>query len=427
MRPNNDIKKTNIFKKIFKSTLIKKGGVATLDQIFLSATNFLITILLIKYLTKADYGYYSIAYSIALYLVSIQNALINTPLNVLYAGIRKEEQKNYVSSLLWSFLLVLIPVTLLIIIVSPILNKIGIEKQIINMCIALSISAIGILIREYARSYLYTIHRETSVLLLDIIFIVSYILCIFLIIWLGSLSILFVFISMGFASLFASLIYLGPIVKKFNLKSITSSFIQNWEFGKWALLGATTSHARAYGSTYILSLISNIEAVADLNASRLLMMPFAQIILGWERIIKPHGSQMREDNRLKYFYKEMILSALLISVGLIVYSSTLYVFFDSFIDILFKAEYQGLAKYLPFYTIIFMLRIASKNASNGLQVIKQFKSESTVSLFTMIITLTSSYYFVKLLQIKGALISNIIGELFFAILVWHIFTKQIIK
>src|SRR5947199_326008 len=85
-----------------------KSGAAFVDQAILSGTNFVTAIILMKTAAKEDYGYYSIAFAASLFLVSLQNAVVTTPLAVLLAGKRGEED-DYVGALYWGQLLAAIP------------------------------------------------------------------------------------------------------------------------------------------------------------------------------------------------------------------------------------------------------------------------------------------------------------------------------
>src|SRR5438093_4000598 len=77
-------------KSPISSSLILKSGIAFVDQAVLSATNLFISLILIKNVPKAEYGYYSIVLAISLFLVSMQNAIVTTPLAVSLAGKKGE-------------------------------------------------------------------------------------------------------------------------------------------------------------------------------------------------------------------------------------------------------------------------------------------------------------------------------------------------
>src|SRR5207249_267964 len=96
-------------KNVIGSPLVVKSELAFLDQAVLSATNFLLSIILIKSVPKSEYGYYSIATAILLFLVSIQNAVVTTPLLVLLITKKGDDKQRYVTALYFGQLMVLLP------------------------------------------------------------------------------------------------------------------------------------------------------------------------------------------------------------------------------------------------------------------------------------------------------------------------------
>ena len=89
-----------ILLKLFKSRVVGRTVIASIDQALTSATNFAVTLLLIKYVSKMEFGYFNIALTVITYITWIQNAIITTPLNVLLASKTDYEEKNFSSSLL---------------------------------------------------------------------------------------------------------------------------------------------------------------------------------------------------------------------------------------------------------------------------------------------------------------------------------------
>src|SRR2546430_12921223 len=57
--------------------------------------------LLIRTVPQEEYGYYSIAFAASLFLISIQNAVVTTPLAVLLAAKKDEERHRYPAALYW--------------------------------------------------------------------------------------------------------------------------------------------------------------------------------------------------------------------------------------------------------------------------------------------------------------------------------------
>src|SRR5207247_8618782 len=85
--------------KRLPSALILNSGVALIDQAILSATNLVIAFILIKTVPKEEYGHYSIVFAVSLFLISIQNAIVTTPLAVLLAANDTHRKKLYAAAL----------------------------------------------------------------------------------------------------------------------------------------------------------------------------------------------------------------------------------------------------------------------------------------------------------------------------------------
>src|SRR5438876_4686365 len=108
--------------------LFLKSGAAFLDQAILSGANFVIAIILMKTVAKEEYGYYSIAFAVSLFLVSLQNAVVTTPLAVLLAGKRGAEKDDYVAALYWGQIIAAIPAAAIGIAASIIVYWFGIKN-----------------------------------------------------------------------------------------------------------------------------------------------------------------------------------------------------------------------------------------------------------------------------------------------------------
>src|SRR5438876_369614 len=125
--------------------LFVKSGVAFLDQAILSGTNFAITIVLMKTVAKEEYGYYSIAFAVSLFLVSLQNAVVTTPLAVLLAGKRGAEKDDYVAALYWGQIIAAIPAAAIGIAASIIVYWFGIKNVAVLTIGSVCFAAVGIL------------------------------------------------------------------------------------------------------------------------------------------------------------------------------------------------------------------------------------------------------------------------------------------
>ena len=141
-------------KKKYSKSLLYKSGIASIDQAILSGLNFLIAIVLIKTVSKPEYGYYSIFFSIILFIGSIQNAIINAPLAVLLITKKVDEKRKYVGSLFFGQNLLLFPLAFIGIIGGIITLYFNLlESSVSAIIVAISLASIGILCREFLRAF----------------------------------------------------------------------------------------------------------------------------------------------------------------------------------------------------------------------------------------------------------------------------------
>lgn len=410
---------TNISK-----SLLYKSGIASLDQAFLSGLNFLISIILIKIVSKPEYGYYSIFFSIILFMASIQTAVINTPLAVLLITKKGDEKRKYVGSLFFGQNLFLFLLALIGVVGGIIFWYFNlVESTLTAIIISISLSLIGILLREFLRAYFFADENPKRVLIIDVLYVILFII-------LGYLSYLFfhfnvaaVFFLMGLSSFLVGIFFIKRNKWDYSKIDIKSSYSENWKYGRWALLGVTVTHIQNYSYLYLLGIIISSAAVADVSAARLLLMPLILVQEGWSKIILPHGSKLREGNRLPRLFKEQVVIS--IAFVVIVMSLVLFLFFFKpiLLKIVLSSKYSNSFNYIFFWGAIFSMGFIALNASFGMQVLKKFELISKINIVTMLITLPLAYLLIYSNGIEGGLSALIIGQTMSAIILWYYFAR----
>ena len=78
---------------------ISKGGLAILDQGLISGSNFLVSILLARWLTADQYGAYAVAFGIYLMLTLVYQSLVLEPMGVFSGTTFGQNLRGYVRTL----------------------------------------------------------------------------------------------------------------------------------------------------------------------------------------------------------------------------------------------------------------------------------------------------------------------------------------
>ena len=166
-------------------------------------------------------------------------------------------------------------------------------------------------------------------------------------------------------------------------------------------------------------------AVADVSAALLLLMPLILAPAGWKKVILPHGSKLREKNRLPRLFKEQVIVSVVF-----VFLVTSFVFVLIFLKpvllkIILSNNYANSFDYIFYWGAIFSMGFISLNANLGLQVLKNFKVLSKVNSFTMLVTVLLAYFLISSNGIQGGLIALFIGSTISAIILWIFFVRVV--
>jgi O-antigen/teichoic acid export membrane protein len=405
------------------SSLFVKSGLAFLDQAVLSGINFVGAIILMKTAGKEQYGYYSIAFAISLFLVSLQNAVVTTPLAVLLAGKKGEAGDVYAGALYWGQIIAVVPLSILGLTATGILYLSGLGTTQLSTISALCFAGIGILLREYSRAYHFAKQFPSTVLLLDSTFAVIYLVLLGWCYCAMQITAPLAFVLMGIASILSAAVF-RQRTWKFHWADIRASYRENWAFAKWSLTGVMVTHVQSYCNLYLTGTLIGTAAAGTLSASRLPMSPMALLQTGWNKVAVPRGAHLRERRQLTRFFKEQALVTIGVGIAVIAYVGVLWMFADVLKKVLFNKGYEGSLDLIWFWAAINIVGFTALSASIGLQVIKEFDIIVKSSSVTMIITLASTVILIGRYGIQGGLAASLLGDSVLAVSLWSCFARR---
>jgi O-antigen/teichoic acid export membrane protein len=412
-------------KSVWKTSLFIKISIASVDQAILSLVNFAISIILIKKLTMMEYGYYAIAFPISLFLISIQNALVNTPLAVLLVTKKGNSKPDYLGSLYHGQLLVIIPATVLSLAAIFLLYHSGLDRGMASVAGSVCVAGFGLLLREFMRACFFAEEIPERVLYLDFLYAIALACSMAFVLLFAQISVPTAFFIMGGCSLAVALLFSARQGWQFNWQAIKENNLENWKFGKWALAGVLVTHIQHYSYLYLLGAMLGSVAVAEVSAGRLLLMPLLLAQAGWCKIAIPHGSKLREQDRLSRLFKEQIVVSIFLVLAIALYTYVLTMSFPLIQDLFLTDKYEKSSELLWYWAAIMAMSFIALNASNGLQVLGQFRFISKVNFITMLITVGCAYTFIHSHAIKGGLTALLIGETALALFLWIHFRNMV--
>jgi O-antigen/teichoic acid export membrane protein len=359
---------------LLRSPLVLRSGLALIDQSLLSALSFVVSIFLIRVVSKVEYGYYAVAVPASLFLVSLQNALVNTPLTVLLAGKHGSDRQRYLGGLLYGQLVAILPVASLGLGAAALLRWWGIDPGQSAVAAAVCAAIAGLLLREFTLSYLFAVERPGRVLQMDVLYALLFLGSVAITHWLVGITVPTMILLTGASGLGAAAAFLRGLDWRWEAPTARASFLENWQLGRWALVGVVVTHLQSYSYMYLLAALVGSTAVADVSAARLLLMPLMLVQTGWAKIAVPHGSRLREGGEARRFFSQVDAASAALAAGGLLYVGALLHLSGFLLHALLSDKYASAFEYLPLWGAVLILTVLELNASAGLLVAKRFLS-----------------------------------------------------
>lgn len=342
-----------------------KFGYGILDQGFYSGANFLLSILLARWLSVEMYGAFSAVYSIFLLIATLQVALIAEPMSILGADKYKNAVAGYLNYLLriqWigsgALAFVLVVVALLFI------RDRLLQENLISMALVMPI----IFFYWYLRRALYLKAQSKLAMVSSFAYLFSLALQIICLRLIDRLSIMTAYSSMATSSLFASFFIMRKLDIKFlGFSSLSANLkpdvvhTELWSFGKWLMFAYVANWLTVISYPLLISIYINTETAGAFRSVQNLFLPFQQFLAAITLLILPWLAKQRVDKDAVHLFAVTRRVALAASLAALIYCVGITVFRDVIIKFMYVNEiysnYSGLAPYLALVALIGALHI----------------------------------------------------------------------
>ncbi len=411
-------------KALLQKKLFSRFGAALFDQMILAAANFAVAILLIKTVTKEAFGLYAVIFPISLFLISLQNALINSPMTVLLTEKNDADREKYLAGLFWGQVRSITPIMGVAALILALLMILGAPQDIVYAGLSVCAAAIGLLLREFLRALYFAEEKPGKVLRMDVIYLTLFFGLLFGLHQTLGVSVPGVFGAMGLSALLVTVFEAGRLSWLRQKGDFRRGFLENWGHGRWALLGVCVTHVQSYSFLYLIGAMLGSVIVADIAAARVLMRPVALINAGWGKVATPRGARLRQEGKIRKLFREQIGVTAMIVAGIVVYTLLVLAAESVLLTNVLSDKYAEAFQYIPLLGLIAMFSFVSLNASYALRACKRFDVVSKAGVVTMTLTIVLSLILIPILGAKGALVALLAGELALSAGLWRALARE---
>jgi len=405
-----------------------KISISIIEQGIFSGGNFVLSILLARWLLPAEYGVFVIAFTVFLFLSGFYQALILEPMIVIGAAHHRDNLDKYMGVVVYAHwgLSVLFALFILLIAVIMYLMKNAFAFPFLCLTVATPLILFFWLFRQTC----YLQMKPQAALEGSLLYILFLFLGLSILRRQNFLTPLSALAVMSLASIGTSLLLwkkLDVAMPNFSWLRIKtdawSIFMENWQYGKWVFGSAFANwlsiliYLPAVGFWVGLSQAGSFKAIQNV------MLPLQQTVIVITLLFTSWLSRERQTRGREYLRKNIYRLIKAGSFLSIIYVIVVVLFGPSVIKLLYGPDrYTDFLWLLPFLGVIAFMQSTIRTLGVGLKVLQKssaiFWAQATGAVFT----LTISVYLIMKLGLSGAVIGLLLTTFLIAIaLVYFLF------
>lgn len=326
--------------------IARKGTLAVADQGLFSGANFLLNILLARWLSAADYGAYSLAFAVFLLFAAVHSAILVEPMMVFGAGKYFTRFSQYLKVLIASHWAVMLPVSVLLFGATLVLRQVYSQKAAAAF-LGLVFGAGGILLFWLVRRVFYVLLRPAWGVAGGAVYFVLLLAAISALQFTGHLSTTTAFAGMGVAGLLASAILLARFFAVFSAEqhgpSLSETAREHWRYGRWAMATAIIGWFPGHVYYALLPAHLGLEGSAGLRALMNFVLPVLQAISALTMLLLPMLVRDRHNGGVRRMNRTMWQFLSIFAAGAVVYLTGLWLLRDEVFQVFYAGKYSQYA------------------------------------------------------------------------------------
>ncbi|MBZ5571456.1 MAG: hypothetical protein LAO09_06210 [Acidobacteriia bacterium] len=277
---------------------LHKGGLAIVDQALISGSNFLVSILLARWLVPEQYGAYAVAFGFFLLLSLVYGALVLEPMAVFGGSSYRDSLRGYLGSLLWIH--VTISLTIAAVFGATALGawKIAPSGGLAGAMAGVTIASPCVLLFWLARRTFYLELSPAKAATGALIYFTVSSGGLFFLFRYGLLSPFSAFVLIGTAALGTGIYLLALLRGELRhapfTQPVSEVWKKHWNYGRWALLSCVASWIPAYIYYPLLSSFGGMARSGELKALMNFTLPVEQVKTALGLLFLPYAASVLE-------------------------------------------------------------------------------------------------------------------------------------
>jgi O-antigen/teichoic acid export membrane protein len=391
-------------------------GFAVFDQVVLSLTNFLVGFALIRYASDHDYALYVLVQSTLLLVVSVHNSYLTGPVAVLTPKMADDERWQTIGSVKRVQRRVLRVVALPLVLLPLLGYMTGILDGLLASVMVAGIFAVWAgLRREYLRSVLMMYFRPHTLLSADAVYAVTLLVGVSAAIFIGKDIVVGATCALVIAGWAGAAAAHRSLAEGSSSGWHESSTVTIWpqihSLGFWSLVGAAIWWVLGQSYSYFLATGLDLTAVADVNATRLLLMPAIALAIGVASLLTPTAAKWYTQIGIHRLVRRLLM--FLVAVGLleITYFFAIWLGRDWLVIGILHKHIHDLDRLLILWSAVALVGLCRDVLQSALVALGRYKSLAWQVGVSAAVAVVVMWYGLGRWGAPGVLVGMIVGEL----------------
>jgi O-antigen/teichoic acid export membrane protein len=392
-----------------------KSAISVFDQVLLSGLNLLIGVALIRFATKETYGLYSQVMAAGLLSTTILGALITSALNTLavrLSTIERQQMVARVARLQWICAALFAVICGVGLFALDTLVTLGENPVFLACAFALLVWTQGV--REYCRAACFIEGSPETVAKIDFVFVLLTMIGASAMLWIERVTVAEIVFVMALANGLSASVYAMRLLRQVDAGTSTDLYLRDvkslWKLSRWAVIGSLLGWMGLNSYLYLVGGMVGVAALADLNASRLTLMPIVVIGTAWGKVAQPAMGRMIANVDWSGLNRFIVKSLIAIESFAVFYVLALWLMFPLLSAHLLGAKYQNILPFIFLWGLYFAVNAARTMGTVLLSSFGAYRALFWQGALSLAILITMSLLLIPEYGVGGALAAMVLVE-----------------
>jgi O-antigen/teichoic acid export membrane protein len=386
------------------------GAVAV--QAMLSASNFIVGLLLVRRTTDMQYGYYVLVTTAVVLATTLQGSFIQPPMIIRLTRADRVGRSDLIGGLYRDQRRLIPYAAVLAALLAIVLHLTGnLSWQVAGIILVGTIAVMAAMNREFLRMVLFAYRRPNDVLAADFFY------CLLLVggAYLATFAPLPATIATGTLALacVAGGLLLSRTLWRYepwNRQAPKGALREIAPQGIWSAFGAMSHWLFSQGYNYVVTGAMDVTAVAALAATRLLVMPVGLLSTGIGSLLLPTTSKWTKDHAPSTVLIRLALVATALAATASCYLLLTWLTRDWIFENILKKHFEHRDLLLALWSAIAVITVFRDQLLHFLAARALFRATSTLTFASAIISFCVSFAAMQYIGATGALLGLLAGE-----------------